>query len=71
MSGMDQFRHNLSGTNTGVGSHAHLLVAESGGVVLLETPEAVMEEVAFRATHVTSMLEKMFEESKKHDCFWR
>jgi len=37
---------------------------------LLETPEAVMEEVEFRTTHVSSLLEEMFEESKKHDCFW-
>lgn len=67
---MDPFRNNLSGTTTGTGSHAHLLVAESGGLVLMETPEAVMEEVEFRTTHVSSLLEEMFEESKKHDCFW-
>jgi hypothetical protein len=67
---MDPFRNNLSGTTTGTGSHAHLLVAESGGLVLLETPEAVMEEVEFRTTHVSSLLEEMFEESKNHDCCW-
>jgi hypothetical protein len=67
---MDPFRNNLSGTITGTGSHAHLLVAESGGLVLMETPEAVMEEVEFRTTHVSSLLEEMFEEAKKHDNFW-
>jgi len=67
---MDPFRNNLSGTTTDTGSHAHLLVAESGGLVLLETPEAVMEEVEFRTTHISSLLEAMFEETKKHDRFW-
>jgi len=36
----------------------------------LESPEAVMAEVEFRTTHVSSLLAEMFEESKKHDCFW-
>jgi hypothetical protein len=67
---MNPFLQKMGGTTTGTGSHAHLLVAESGGLVLLETPEAVMEEVEFRTTHVSSLLEEMFEESKKHDCFW-
>ena len=54
----------------GNASHAHLLVAESGGLIALESPEAVMEEVEFRATHVSALLAEMFEESKKHDNFW-
>ena len=70
MSGMDPFLQKMSGTTTGTGSHAHLLVAESGGLVTVESPEAVMEEVAFRATHVSSLLAEMFEEAKKHDNFW-
>jgi hypothetical protein len=67
---MDPFQHNLSGTTTGTAIHAHLLVAEGGGVILMESPEAVMEEVAFRATHISSLLEEMFEESQKHAGFW-
>ena len=67
---MIPFLQKMGGTTTGTGSHAHLLVAESGGLVLLETPEAVMEEVEFRTTHVSSLLEEMFEEAKKHDNFW-
>jgi hypothetical protein len=67
---MDPLLNKMSGTTTGTGSHAHLLVAESGGLVTMESPEAVMEEVAFRATHVGSLLEAMFEEMNKHDGFW-
>ena len=67
---MNPFLQKMGGTTTGTGSHAHLLVAESGGLVLLETPEAVMEEVEFRTTHISSLLEEMFEEAKKHDNFW-
>ena len=67
---MDPIRQNLMGSTIGTGAHAHLLVAESGGLILLETPEAVMDEVNFRATHVSSLLEEMFEEAKQHDCFW-
>ena len=67
---MDPFLQKLSGKTAGTGPHAHLLVAESGGLIALESPEAVMEEVAFRATHVSSLLAEMFEESKRHDCFW-
>ena len=59
----------LGGTITGTGGHAHLLVAESGGLVTLESPEAIMEEVEFRATHVSSLMEEMLAEAKKHD-FW-
>lgn len=57
----------LGGTTTGTGGHAHLLVAESGGLITLESPEAVMEEVEFRATHVSSLMEEMFKEAGKHD----
>ncbi len=67
---MNPFLHKLGGSITGNASHAHLLVAESGGLVTLESPEAVMAEVQFRATHISSLLAEMFEESKKHDNFW-
>lgn len=55
------------GTTTGTGGHAHLLVAESGGLIAQESPEAVMEEVEFRATHVSSLMKEMFDEARKHD----
>ena len=67
---MNPFLQKMGGTTTGTGSHAHLLVAESGGLVTLETPEAVMEEVEFRTTHISSLLEEILEESGKHDSFW-
>jgi len=67
---MDPLLNKLSGTTTGRATRAHLLVAESGGLVTMESPKAVMEEVAFRATHVSSLLEEMFEELKKRDSFW-
>jgi hypothetical protein len=58
------------GTITGMGSHAHLLVAETGGIVTLESPQAVMEEVEYRATHVSALMEEMFAEARKHDAMW-
>jgi hypothetical protein len=67
---MDPFLQKMSGTATGTTPHAHLLVAESGGLVTLESPDEVMAEVEFRTTHVSSLLEEMFEEARKHDCFW-
>jgi hypothetical protein len=67
---MDPFLQKMSVTTTGTTHHAHLLVAESGGLVAMESPEAVMEEVAFRATHISSLLEEMLEEAGKHDSFW-
>ena len=67
---MNPTLNRLGGTTTGTISHAHLLVAESGGLVTLENAEAVMEEVEFRATHVSSLLAEMFEEARKHDSFW-
>jgi hypothetical protein len=67
---MNPFLQNMNGTTTDANAHAHLLVAESGGLVILESPEAVMAEVEFRATHVSSLLEQMFTEAGKHDCFW-
>jgi hypothetical protein len=68
--GMTLTLHKLGVTTTGGSGHAHLLVAESGGLVALESPEAVMEEVEFRATHVGELLEEMFAEAKRHDAFW-
>jgi hypothetical protein len=67
---MDPFLQKISSTATGTGSHAHLLVAESGGLIAMENPEAVMEEVEFRATHISSLMAEMFEEYKKHDNFF-
>jgi hypothetical protein len=64
---MTPFPKKMSETSTGAGGHAHLLVVESGGLVALESPEAVMEEVEFRATHLSSLMDEMFEEAKKHD----
>ncbi len=67
---MNPFLQNLDGTNTGTLSHAHLLVAEGGGLVALESPAAVMAEVEFRTTHVSMLLTEMFEEAARHDSFW-
>lgn len=50
-----------------VAGHAHLLVSETSGMVVMESPEAVMAEVEFRATHLSSLMEEMFQESTKHD----
>jgi hypothetical protein len=57
----------IMGATTGTGSHAHLLVAEIAGKPVPENPAAVMEEVEYRATHVSLLMEKMFEETMKHD----
>lgn len=67
---MTPMLHKLGVTTTGSLGHAHLLVAESGGLVTLESPEAVMEEVEFRSTHVGALLEELFEETKRHEGFW-
>ena len=67
---MNPFLQNMNGTTTGANTHAHLLVTESGGLVTLESPAAVMAEIDFRTTHVSALMTEMFEESKKHDCFW-
>jgi hypothetical protein len=67
---MNPFLQKMDGTTTGVEGHAHLLVAESGGLVTLESPEAVMAEVGFRAEHISSLMREMFVEAGKHDCFW-
>jgi hypothetical protein len=56
-----------SGPDPGPGFHAHLLVEETGGRVAMESPEAVMEEVEFRTSHISLLMEKMFEESREHD----
>ena len=66
-SGMTPFPEKLIQKSPGMGGHAHLLVAESGGLIAMESPEAVMEEVEFRATHLSSLMEEMFAEAKKHD----
>ena len=66
---MNPIRHDMIGTTTGTAARAHLLVAESGGLVTMDCPEAVMAELAFRATCVSTLMEEMFEETKKRDCF--
>jgi hypothetical protein len=68
---MNPFPQKMLGPPTvGTASHAHLLVAESGGLVTLESPEAVMEEVEFRATYIGPLLEELFAEARQHDGFW-
>lgn len=64
---VDPIEKKITGATTGTGSHAHLLVAEMGTNAASEKPEAVMEEVEYRATHVSLLMEKMFTESMKHD----
>ena len=56
--------HIISDTTTGTSGHAHLLVAGSGGLMTPESPEAVMAEVAYRETCISSLLEKMFREDE-------
>jgi hypothetical protein len=60
----------IGSTTTGPGSHAHLLVAEMCDLTVPESPATVMAEVEFRATHISSLMEEMFEESRKHDDWW-
>jgi len=67
MSGMTPILNKIDVTRPDPGVHAHLLVTESGGLVALESPAAIMEEVEFRATHVSSLMEEMFKEAGKHD----
>jgi hypothetical protein len=50
--------------------HAHLLAVEMTGTNGLETPAAVMEEVEFRATHVSSLMEEMFREASRRHEWW-
>jgi hypothetical protein len=57
----------ITGAKTGTGRHAHLLVAEMAGKPAPENPVAVMEEVEFRATHVSLLMEKMFAETSKQN----
>jgi hypothetical protein len=61
---MNPSRHIISDTTTGTNGHAHLLVAEPGGLMTPESPEAVMAEVAYRKTCISSLLEKMFREEE-------
>ena len=55
----------ITGAKTGTGRHAHLLVAEMAGKPALENPEAVMDEVEFRATYISVLMERMFLETLK------
>ncbi|HZI33950.1 MAG TPA: hypothetical protein VFF11_16545 [Candidatus Binatia bacterium] len=43
------------------------MVAETGGLVAMESPEAVMAEIEFRATHLSSLMEEMFAEAMKRE----
>ena len=52
------------------GLHAHLLAMELGGKSARETPEEVIREVVFRATHVSSLMEEMFRDTEKHN-LWK
>ena len=57
----------MSGTGINLEQHAHLLAVEVGGQCGRETPDEVIEEVAFRATHVSSLMEEMLRDAKRHD----
>lgn len=64
---MTPFLNRTDHTATDAARHAHLLVAETGGLVTVESPAEVMEEIEFRATHLSSLMEEMFAEAMKHD----
>jgi hypothetical protein len=56
---MDPNLHKVSGAEPPV-YHAHLLAIEMSDGGGRENPEAVIAEVSFRATHVSSLMEEMF-----------
>jgi hypothetical protein len=64
---MAPLQKQIGGIAAGTGSHAHLLVAEMAGKAAPENPAAVMEEVEYRATHISLLMAKMFEEAMKRD----
>ena len=64
---MNPSRNIISDTTTGTSGHAHLLVAEPGGLMTPESPEAVMAEVAYRKTCISSLLEKILREEESCD----
>jgi len=64
---MNPFLQPATGTGINPTSHAHLLAMESGGQCVLETPEEVINEVVFRATYVTALMEEMFREAESQD----
>ena len=64
---MDPIVNQIGDAMTGTGGHAHLLVAEMAGNPALESPAAVMDEVEYRANHISLLMEKMFAEAMKHD----
>ena len=49
--------------------HAHLIAIEMSDQAVLEYSEAVMEEIEFRATHLSSLMLEMFQEAGKKDAF--
>lgn len=55
----------ITDVTTGTGFHAHLLVAEMNGKALPETPAAVMEEIEYRANHISLLMARMFEDSMR------
>lgn len=65
---MTPFLNRTDRTIAGVAEHhAHLLIAETGGMVTRESPEEVMAEVEFRATHLSSLMEDMFKEAMNRE----
>ena len=54
----------VPGSNAG--SHAHLLGMEMGGSPVRETPTEVIDEVKFRETYVSSLMQEMFRETQAH-----
>ena len=64
---MTPFVQKTSSSGSEPASHAHLLVEETGGRMAMESPEAVMEEVEFRTSHISLLMKKMFDEALEHD----
>ncbi len=58
--------HKVSGTEPTV-CHAHLLAIEMSDGGGRENPEAVIAEVSFRATHISSLMEEMFKTASEKD----
>jgi hypothetical protein len=57
----------MNGKPTDTSGHAHLLVSETDGLATLESPEAVMEEVAFRETGISSVLQDILRNEEAQD----
>jgi hypothetical protein len=57
----------MNGKPTDTSGHAHLLVSETDGLVTLESPEAVMKEVAFRESCISSLLQDILRNEEAQD----